>query len=69
MVIAVSGFNEQVNTCSVIKGISKHNYHPSTLHISIKLKRVTSTDTCQQVNLHRQFSSSELNNSQQMGGI
>ena len=32
MVTAVSGFIEQVGTGSMIKGIPKHNYHPSIPH-------------------------------------
>ena len=43
-------FIEQVD--SMIKGISKHNYHPSTPHNSIKLQ-ISSADTCQQANLYQ----------------
>jgi len=54
---------------SMIKGIPKHNYHPSTpsqFHLASR----ASTDTCQQANppvsVHRQLSSSGLDNCQQM---
>ena len=47
-ITAVSGFIEQVDVY-MIKGIPKHNYHPS--------------NTCQQVNLYKFIlSSSELDN-------
>ena len=63
MVTAVSGFIEQMG--NMIREIPRHNNHPSTPHNSIKLQRA-STDTCHQVNLYKQLSSSELDNFQQM---
>ena len=50
MITAVSGFIEQVG--NMIRGIPKHNYHPPTLHNSIKLQRA-SADTCRQANLYQ----------------
>ena len=50
MVTTDSRFIEQVG--SMIKGISKHSYHPSTFHNSIRLQRV-SADTCQWASLYQ----------------
>ena len=64
-VTAVSGFIEQVG--SMAKGIPKHNNHPSTpSQFDLASKRHLSAS--QSVSVHRQLSSSEPDNNQQMDG-
>ena len=64
-VTAVSGFIEQVG--SMAKGIPKHNYRPPTpSQFDLDSKRHLSAN--QSVSVHRQLSSSEPDNNQQMGG-
>ena len=63
--IVVSGFIEQVS--SMAKAIPKHNYRPSTpSQFDLASERHLSAK--QSVSVHRQLSSSEPDNNQQMDG-
>ena len=65
MVTAVSQFIEQLG--SMIKGISKHNYHSLTFTIHQTSKsQHRHLSASRPVSVHRQLSSSEPNTMQQM---